>query len=57
MLQEIFEYPFLIRIFNKIFTDEEKIKISILNKYFNSKKFKFLFDKEINVKINGSTIV
>ena len=43
ILEEIFEYPFLIKIFNKILTDEDKINIISINKYLNNKKCKLLY--------------
>ena len=49
MLPNIVDYPFLIRIFNKIFTDQDKIKIISLNKYLNNKKTKFTYDKQIKI--------
>ena len=49
MLQEIFEYPFLIRILDKIFVDKEKIILISLNKFFNSKRTKFTFQKTIKI--------
>ena len=52
MLQELFEYPFLIRILNKIFTDNDKIKIIELNKILNDKRTKFTYDKQITLKDN-----
>ena len=49
MLVKLFEYPFLIRILNKIFTDNDKIKIIRLNKYLKHKRTKFTYDKRIKI--------
>ena len=54
MLQELFTYPFLIRIFNNIFKD--KIKIISLNKFFNNLKIKFTYDKQINIRLYNNEI-
>ena len=43
MLEEIFEYPFLIKIFNSLLTDKEKINIISVNKYINQNKYKLKF--------------
>ena len=51
MLQELFTYPFLIRILNKILNDNDKIKIIELNKILNDKRTKFTYDKEIFINI------
>ena len=47
MLVKVFEYPFMIRILNKILNDDDKIKIISLNKFFNNKRTKFTYDKQI----------
>ena len=51
MLEELFTYPFLIKIFNKILNDNDKILIISLNKFFNYKRIKFTYDKQINVRL------
>ena len=51
MLQEIFEYPFLVRILNKTFNDNDKIKLISLNKFLNSKRTKFTYDKRIFINL------
>ena len=50
MLQELFTYPFLIRILNKIFNDNDKLNVINLNKYFNNKRTKFTYDTKIKIK-------
>ena len=47
MLQEIFGYPFLIRIFNKLLDDKSKLNLISINKNINQKRTKFTFDKLI----------
>ena len=42
IIEKIFEYPFLMRIFNALLTDKEKISL-ISNKYINNNKFKLKF--------------
>ena len=49
MIQTLFTYPFLIRLFNNIFNDNDKIKIISLNKFFNDKKLKFTYHKQIKI--------
>ena len=49
MLSNIVGYPFLIRIFNNLFTDNDKIKIISLNKFLNSKRTKFTFNNKIEI--------
>ena len=49
MLTDLFEYPFLIRILNKIFNDQDKIKIINLNKFFNNIKTKFTYDTQLEI--------
>ena len=43
ILEEIFDYPFLIKIFDKLLTDKEKINMISINKYLNNKKYKLKF--------------
>ena len=43
ILQQIFEYPFLIKIFDKLLTDKEKINVISVNKYINQNKRKLKF--------------
>ena len=50
MLTNIVEYLFLIRLFNDIFTDDDKIKIISLNKFLNNVKIKFIFNNQIKIK-------
>lgn len=45
IIEKIFEYPFLVRIFDKLLTDKEKIILISINKYFNNIKIKFTFRK------------
>lgn len=42
IIEKIFEYPFLMRIFDKLLSDKEKI-ILISNKYINNNKYKLKF--------------
>ena len=51
MLQKLFTYPFLVRLLNNIFNDNDKIKIISLNKFFNNIKTKFIFNKQLKVKL------
>ena len=55
MLQELFEYPFLIRFLNKILNDNDKIKLIELSKTFNSliKRTKFTYDIIVHLKIDN----
>ena len=47
MLQEIFEYPFLIRILNKLLDNKSKLNLITTNKLIFEKKLKFTIDKLI----------
>ena len=42
MLQEIFQYPFLMRIFNSLLNNDDKMNL-ICNKYIHNNKYKLLF--------------
>ena len=46
MLQEIFEYPFLIRIFNSLLFDKEKINLIYSSRFIYQRKHKFTFEDE-----------
>ena len=46
MLEEIFEYPFLIKIFDSLLTDKEKINLFYVSKFIHEKKHKFTFEEE-----------
>ena len=48
----IFEYPFVFRELNKYLTNKDKLKFISLNKFLNSKRKLFLFDKIIKYKDN-----
>ena len=48
MLQNIFEYPFLVRIFNLLLNNEDKMNLIICNKYINNNKHKLLFFDNIH---------
>ena len=45
MLRKIFKYSFLLRIFNILFTDKEKIILITLNKILNNQKLKLRFNE------------
>ena len=46
MLNEIFEYPFLLKIFNSLLFDKEKINLFHVSKFIYEKKHKFTFEDE-----------
>ena len=46
MLPNMFEYPFLIRIFDKLLSDQDKINIISVSKNLNQQKTKFKFYKK-----------
>ena len=48
IIEEIFEYPFLMRIFNKLLTDIEKIRL-ICNKFIYNNKYKLRFNEQYYV--------
>lgn len=50
MLKNLFEYPFLIRIFNTLLTDKSKINIISVNKFLNKIKFTFSNKYLINLR-------
>lgn len=56
MLNDIFEYPFLIRIFNNLFIDQDKIKIISLNKFLNSKRTKFTYNNLLKIREEFQTL-
>ena len=49
MLEELFEYPFIIKILNKILNDEDKIKIISSSKCLLDKKLKLRFNDKIEI--------
>ena len=51
MLEELFTYPFMIKILNKILNDNDKILIISLNKFFNDKRLKFIYNKQVNIRL------
>ena len=49
MLQQIFEYPFLMRIFNKILDDKTKIILTTLCSSIKNQRHKLIFNKRYKV--------
>ena len=54
MIQNIFEYPFLMRIFNKLLTDKEKLNL-IVNKFIYDNKHRLKFNEQHYIhSMNGN---
>ena len=49
MIEEIFEYPFLMRIFNNLLTNNEKIKLIQLSSSIKSQRHKLKFNERFEL--------
>ena len=54
MIPNFFEYPFLIRIFDKLLSDQDKINIISVSKFLNKNKTKFKFYNKYICKYEDS---